>query len=463
MIDRFLAFEEEHDLYDKSIKGVFYWCKIRFILQRQIAIEQWIVNKSHDGVSLSLSYAYHFIQRLWRAFWKSKHTDIYVFGHARRQKVDWVRTEIYTDELKTALRSHWYTIQDFEAMYRDNFSPLHGASKDILYLDSIEVLWTIISKLPILFTRDEFTQIMMLQQCINKEFWVSLNMRDIIKKIIWKDKVYTFFFKKLLRNNKPKCILQVWSYGILYQSLNQVAHELDIPTIELQHGTYSEYHLWYYYGENTVTHDMLPNFFLVFWDFWKDLMKIPELVAIQAVWYPYYNDRKKTYVGRPRNGNEILVISQWAIWNALYSFIIKLAKELPENYLLVYKLHPWEYARAKVIYPLLYKHKNIKVIGDETTIYELFGRCTYQVWVFSTAIYEGIWFGLRTILIDLPGISYMKKIIKDFSIPVVSSVDECLSLLWSQEQNAHYDSKKIFKEDAMQNIVSSIKKIIESK
>ena len=42
----------------------------------------------------------------------------------------------------------------------------------------------------------------------------------------------------------------------------------------------------------------------------------------------------------------------------------------------------------------------------------MFSVSEYQLGVFSTALYEGVEFGCKTILADLPGIEYMDQFIK---------------------------------------------------
>jgi hypothetical protein len=61
----------------------------------------------------------------------------------------------------------------------------------------------------------------------------------------------------------------------------------------------------------------------------------------------------------------------------------------------------------------LEKKHNIKVVTD-INLYEQLANSEFQAGVFSTALYEGIEFNCKTILLDLPGIEYMDNFIEKY-------------------------------------------------
>ena len=98
----------------------------------------------------------------------------------------------------------------------------------------------------------------------------------------------------------------------------------------------------------------------------------------------------------------------------------KIAERMLENFetfkdlRLLFKLHPAEYGRAK-LYPHLTQlmdKKSDSMILEDVDLYALLSKSEYQIGVFSTALYEGLEFKCKTILLNLPGIEYMKNFIK---------------------------------------------------
>jgi hypothetical protein len=112
-----------------------------------------------------------------------------------------------------------------------------------------------------------------------------------------------------------------------------------------------------------------------------------------------------------RQKNQIVVLSQGAIGRRLADVIATCATAL-ENHRIVYKLHPGEYERWREYESLvrLSEMENVTVKTD-CNLYELFAQSEIQIGVFSAAIYEGIAFGLKTVLVDLPGLEYMTDLL----------------------------------------------------
>jgi len=80
----------------------------------------------------------------------------------------------------------------------------------------------------------------------------------------------------------------------------------------------------------------------------------------------------------------------------------------------MYKLHPGEFSRWKSYKSLqkLNEFKNVLIIKDEIPLYELLAMSVLQIGVYSTALYEGVEFGCKTILLDVNGIENMDRFIQ---------------------------------------------------
>jgi len=108
------------------------------------------------------------------------------------------------------------------------------------------------------------------------------------------------------------------------------------------------------------------------------------------------------------------VLSQGAIGSLISDTILKNI-DIFSGKKIFYKLHPGEYERWEE-YPSLVelvKTYEVVLIKDEINLYELLARSDTQVGVFSTALYEGVFFDCKTILLNITGIEYMESFIKN--------------------------------------------------
>ncbi len=103
---------------------------------------------------------------------------------------------------------------------------------------------------------------------------------------------------------------------------------------------------------------------------------------------------------------------------------------LLSSHKIIYKLHPGEYSTyhsynsaSKIEY-----FKNIKIVKD-VDLYKILAESEYQIGVNSTAIYEGLGFDCKTVLLELPGVEYMDVLIKNHYAILCSTPQLILSKL----------------------------------
>jgi len=223
-------------------------------------------------------------------------------------------------------------------------------------------------------------------------------------------------YKKILKKTKPNEIYVVVSYG--RAELIKAAKDLNINVIELQHGTFSKYHLGYYYP-NRKNVDYFPDEFWVWNEYWKNLIEFPiDKDNIKIYSFRYLENLKKRYHYKNKK-RQIVVLGQGGLTD-------RMAKKILDNidffkdFSLIFKLHPEEYGRNN-LYKNLSKLKaklSVKIVED-VDLYRLLAESEYQAGVFSTALYEGIEFNCKTILFNLPGIEYMDKFIEMYEVEVI--------------------------------------------
>ena len=131
------------------------------------------------------------------------------------------------------------------------------------------------------------------------------------------------------------------------------------------------------------------------------------------------------------------------------------------DYKIVYKLHPFEVFSWYKDYPWLAESKIEIADHQGKQLYRLFAESEVQVGVYSTALFEGLSFGVKTFLVDLPGIDYMEDLLEWKVATQIKRPKELLDFLEDSECK-QCDSEMFFKSESIQNIRNALEHIIES-
>ena len=181
--------------------------------------------------------------------------------------------------------------------------------------------------------------------------------------------------------------------------------------------------------------------------------------------YPYFERQlcqyKKADVGAGKITN-IIFVSQGTIGRELSRLAADLCDLLDKSkYHIIYKLHPGEYEGWRERNPELLKD-NIEVIDSlEHSIYEYFPKCSIQVGVYSTAIYEGLGFGLTTYIYDVGHADTMIELCQQGYAVYVKSVEKLYGHIISDGVDGSNRGKQIWKKNTLENICCEIEKLLE--
>jgi len=344
-----------------------------------------------------------------------KKVDTLIFSHPRSKLVEDTLIDPYTHYLVKSLIKNNISFLEFESPH--NGKHLREKKHYKIYLDSIFIIRNIKN----LFIKTNISQknkiiVEQLSKEINKETESFLDIEKILISNTKKFKPTYSFYINLLNKTKPKKIYLIVSYG--RGELIKAANDLNIEVIELQHGTFSKYHLGYSFP-NKRNKLYSPTKFYVWNKYWKDLMEF-SISEKNIVLYPfkYLENEKKKYKTQIKKENSLIVFSQGGITESIAEKIISNIKYF-QKYNIIFKLHPNEYHLISKYEKLSYLKKkyNIKVVTD-INLYKNLADSEYQAGVFSTVLYEGIEFNCKTILLDLPGIEYMDKFIEKYN-PII--------------------------------------------
>jgi len=155
---------------------------------------------------------------------------------------------------------------------------------------------------------------------------------------------YRSYLTNLFKKLNPKVIfVRTASYGGFKSVLLKTAKENGIIIGEFQHGSISEGHMAYNYGDSIFKSknykNYIPDYILTFGDYWNDKIKIPSKKI--TIGNPHFYESIKKYKDIKEQKNSILIISQGTITDKF----VKIAKYLSEklhNYRILFKLHPGE-------------------------------------------------------------------------------------------------------------------------
>ena len=478
MINDFLRMEKEFQLLDEVIDGFRYWPYIRRTIYNYAAFNQDETSSNEQLKGLNISKIVSILKNITvhnPVFYK-KQKQILFISHARRQCVEGKYKCIYTDDIADCFADNSVTAEFIYNM--GHFQPVHTPKQ--IYLDAVDIIPAIKYKYLIRKNASTIHKIEktaewlsgILSNEIGYSFSVSFIKNLIVKRFIW-HKEKKKMLAKIIKNINPKVIVEVVSYEVNKMIVNEIASELGICTIELQHGPIVEGKLAYHYITDN-NYDFLPDKLFVFSEYWKDHCFLPiGKNNIIATGYPFMEEQRKKFApqvntdGIPR----IIVLSQPIISEELLSFIEKclaaLQKEAKE-YKIIYKLHPAEYQNFQHFEQKLKKYKNVNIVAsNEHGLYELFSNSDVQIGVYSTAIYEGLSYNLKTWIYPAPGADirgFMGSLLDDGYAELICTEADFVEKVntWCKKELEFDDcsKKSFFISSSKENICNEIKTIL---
>ncbi|MCM1235255.1 MAG: hypothetical protein NC489_34575 [Ruminococcus flavefaciens] len=292
---------------------------------------------------------------------------------------------------------------------------------------------------------------------------VYANLTETVFTVRARKKAYS----KILDKITPRLIVEVTYYNNSLMVLNELAKARGIPVIELQHGTMHDAHASYQFADGCGKIDQFPDYVFLFSEYWKKCAHLPiDDAHIKITGYPYFERQLYQYRNtaiKKEGPVNLIFVSQGTISRELGRLAADLCDLLDDTrYHIIYKLHPGEYEGWRERNPELLKD-NIEVIDSlEHSIYEYFPKCSIQIGVYSTAIYEGLGFGLMTYIYDVGHADTMTELCRQGYAIYVRSAEELYSHITSHETNDSNSGKEFWKMNSLENICTEIDQLLET-
>lgn len=418
-MDVFNEIEKKYNLLDKNIYGYNFWTYSRFRIAWLFEQNRKHLGNAHAGKKTTFSNRLQnevkrFKNILSRGKIPDKCCDLLVLNHSRRVLVDDLYECIYTDEIVENYPNTVVLEENYQGIH---YQPTRTFQKKLIYTDYVELksFWYCVFQqrfFPKKFSniKDQIrNEIKEPLEELNLICKTNVSVESIVTEMLYGYFMYQVerhYYKKILDKLKPKAVLEVVSYSRRCMVVNELAKEMDIPTIELQHGTAGKEHGAYNYPEGSKV-KQFPDYIFLFSKYWNNegtRFPVP-YENRKAVGYPYLEKMAEKYSfhrNTTRNKRNILFLSSGPIGDKLSKIAVELTKKLDMNtYHIIYKLHPGEYAVWREIYPEL-MNSSVEVIDNNcTNLYELYSLSDIQISGYnSTTVFEGLYFELETYILD---------------------------------------------------------------
>lgn len=471
----FNEIEKKYGLYKDCISGINYWVYSRFDIWNYIlSIQDKNIGKTQNQPSGILSKIKAAMKILFNLVFgnriRNKDVDVVFLVHERKVKVNGVYECKYTEALKKFCEKYYVFERPYEM---GHLKPTD--TKNLIYLDGIAikgnmnyyiVRYLCGKRYKQLVTKVEHRLMRPLKELENA-YQISIDTKHvaqmITKRILicrGKYKAYEKVFSKI----HPKLIIELVHYNMDSMIINEIAKREGIRTVELQHGNIYDSHISYQYNSDEEI-KQLPDEIWLLSDYWKPVIHMPiDEQYLIPVGFPYFESRieeyKKKYEKQPGK-KTVLFISQGTIGKQLSEFAAAFAEQCENGtYRILYKLHPGEISIWKEQYIALKMTKNIEVIESRgIDLYQLFAQSDVQVGVYSTALYEGIGFGLDTYICDMPYAEEMNKLYQSDYASLVHTPQELLDCINSKSRKEE-KGKDFWTPDSLNNIKRQMNRIL---
>ena len=447
---KFQEMEEKLDLFKKVICGENFWSLIRFqIYSTTFGRSSSTVSVSAGKVGLGRLKRFIFSIFSWRRNPLIAHKSqiLFIFPGRRVLEKDGLWWDIYSDPIINHVK---YSKIAIEGPYKNkHYEP--AITNGLRYTDFIEFLTLLKRKLglaKIKFKKSEIDLLTRIRNELKTRYNVDVNVKSITRRVLEERKARLPLYKWMINQIRPMVVVLAQGYG--YEDLIEACNAFRIPTVELQHGAINAYHVGYSFAGKIGIKKNFPDYVLTWGDYWSSSAEFPaEKNRIISVGFPYIESKKNLVSNKMK---QIVFISQETIGVALSKFAKDLSETEDLGYRIVYKLHPHERADWKIRYPWLVTSKVTVIDQPEILLHDIFAESMIQIGVYSTALFEGLAFGLRTFLVDTKGVEVMESLLSSGLVKKVSSANNLLKQIKETEPPKTFDYEYFFKPNALENI-----------
>lgn len=257
-------------------------------------------------------------------------------------------------------------------------------------------------------------------------------------------------FDRMLERVRPRVLVNVIGYRLVHQILTVRARDAGIPVAEVQHGTIGAAHAAYNFAHGRRP-PAFPDHLLTFGELWRELTPGLPLPAanVHAVGYGWLELQRHAYPRRASASGRrrVLFLSQRDIGAQLSQLAAALHARCGAELELCYRLHPSEAHGWQAAYPEL--HASGVRVEEATSrpLYAAQADADVQVGVYSTALLEGMAFGLQTVIVQLPGSEQLSFLVERGLAQSARDADELVAATYCASRPAADGGERLWAPD----------------
>lgn len=219
-------------------------------------------------------------------------------------------------------------------------------------------------------------------------------------------------YYRLFRRLQAQELYIVVGYATKHMAAIDAAHACGMRTTEIQHGSYTVHQPAYGFPNYSKDVPYSPQRFLSLGNFWIETTALPRNIQTQIIGAAHLHQRIADFSGTAKIPKSILFISQGTVGVKLCQTAIECADRLPD-YRITFRLHPSEsIENYEKWFTAGKRPANFSFSQGGASTLTLLAEAETVAGVYSTALYEGMLLGCKTILLDLPGIEHMQAVLE---------------------------------------------------
>ncbi len=465
LIDKFLKIEEKNNLFNLKINKVKFWPYIRFDVYTSLMENYGLFNRniSYDAKfshSLNLSELIKRITIRNQFFLHNK--EILIFSSFGKIKENQYYKCAYTDLISQNLDNTYYVFDfDYDGIF---YFPRNVLGLKYSNINTYKLFCRKRDRVSFEGSMIEENIYSIMEQNFEKPLTIKQKKRinEILIYLLNERSYLISYFRFILKKINPKIVMIVCYYNFQMMILCEVAKQLNIPVVELQHGVIGKEHISYNFLKKRKLRSF-PDYIFTFSQYDKKITRFPiDLDKIYTVGYPEMEKKIIKYKKldlKTGKKKKILFISQTI--RQIFEYAVELSKRIDlEKFEIIIKLHPREFGNWRKEFGKILSGASVTIISDSNKdIYYYLAQADYVVGIFSTVLLEATMFDTNIIVIKEASYTYMKRLYENDMAVLIDSIDKLEQIVTNNIRTSNA-AKTYFENDSIEKIKYAIQEII---
>ena len=378
--NRFIEIENQYNFFGRKYNNINYWEYVRSYVY--VAIWEKAFNllpivppykRKLSNYKISLKNLKHYFLPK-----NTKKLDVLILGHPRRYYQDGAYENPYADPIEKILLTKYNCLMLEEPTY-SSFVPTDQPhlfplkSKNIVFTDLYEIKYNIKKILLKTFNRNEYENMLneysLIKDIFIKEFnnydLFGVDFKYLFLEAFFRIKLMYTETERMISKLNPRLLIVHYFPTVFKTMIINICNKKGIKTIEIQHGTVSDYDPIHSKFKDYKILKSATKYFFGFGEKNVETTKFhTPLENIKYVGCSFLENKLISNIKKPdamlNDKKYILIISQSLIGDKISAFTSKLAEKLKDHkeYVIIFKYHPLELSRE---YPELSKDNIIQI------------------------------------------------------------------------------------------------------